>query len=82
MVRANLADFKARIAYFAKLLKCGKPIVLCERNVPMATIVPEPTRPTGKRPIGKVLWDFKVPDDVWKPLSDKELRELFGDAFD
>jgi antitoxin (DNA-binding transcriptional repressor) of toxin-antitoxin stability system len=81
MVRANIAEFKARISYFVKLLKRGERVVLCERNIPIATLVPEPEAPSmGKRILGQHRGKFSVPNEAWRALTDEELKEYFGDA--
>ena len=81
MVRANIAEFKTNISRYLKLLKLGQRVTICERNVPIATVEPIPAPRAGRRPIGEILWDFEVPDEVWAPLTDTELKEMFGDAF-
>ncbi len=43
MVTSNLAEAKKRFAHYTSLVKSGTPVVLCERNKPIAEI-----RPLGK----------------------------------
>ncbi len=81
MVRANIAEFKTRMSHFIKILKGGDRVILCERNVPIAEIRPIPAKRIGKRVFGQHRGEFRVPDEVWAPLTDAELEEMFGDAF-
>lgn len=81
MIQVNLSEFKARMSEFVQRLKRGETVTLCERNVPIAEIQPLPQVKRGKRIFGLHRGKFQVNDEVWAPLSDEELRELFGDAF-
>jgi antitoxin (DNA-binding transcriptional repressor) of toxin-antitoxin stability system len=78
VVRANLSVFKAKIAHFAKLLKRGEPVTLCERNIPIATVVPVPKKRKQERPIGLYEGMIQISDDAFAPLTEAELEEWYG----
>ena len=42
LTRANVAEVKSRLSYFLRLAKSGEKVVICERNHPVAEIVPIP----------------------------------------
>lgn len=78
MVRANIAEFKAKLSYFLKLVKGGERVVICDRNVPVAELSALPEEPKGKRPIGLHRGLFKVPEEFFEPLTEEELEEWYG----
>ena len=78
MVRANIAEFKAKLSYFLKLVRGGEKVVICDRNVPVAELTALPEQHKGKRPIGLYKGLFIVPDEFFEPMSDEELGEWYG----
>ena len=78
MVRANIAEFKAKLSYFLKLVRAGEKVVICDRNVPVAELTALPEQRKGKRPIGLCKGLFVVPDEFFEPMSDEELEEWYG----
>ena len=40
MLEVNLADFKAHLTEYARRVKSGETVVLCERNKPIAELRP------------------------------------------
>lgn len=40
MTRANLHEVKSRLSHYARLVKAGETVVLCDRNKPFAEIRP------------------------------------------
>ncbi len=40
MIEANVADVKARLSHFLRMAKSGERVVICERNRPVAELVP------------------------------------------
>ena len=81
MARVNIAEFKAKLSYFLRLVKGGEKVVICDRNVPVAELAALPKQRTGKRVLGQHKGLFVVPDQAFAPLSEEELREWFGDVF-
>lgn len=80
MTAANLHEVKSRLSYYAKLVKSGETILLCERNRPFAEIrpLPDPARPAPKRELGLMKGWFPVPDDFNQP--DPELEEIMANG--
>jgi antitoxin (DNA-binding transcriptional repressor) of toxin-antitoxin stability system len=72
----NLSDAKAHLAEYARRVKKGDRVILCDRNRPFAEIRALRLTPEGRRPFGLAKGRFTVPDDV--AGSDTELLELFG----
>lgn len=54
MTKANLSEVKSRLSHYARMVKEGETIVLCERNKPFAEIRPLPgaTKSARKRQLG------------------------------
>ena len=54
MTRINLNEVKSRLSHYARLVKSGETIILCDRNKPFAEIrpLPDPNRPVSKRQLG------------------------------
>jgi len=69
MTRANLNEVKSRLAHYARLVKAGETIILCDRNKPFAEIrpLPDPDKPPPRRQLGQMKGWFPVPDDFNDP---------------
>ena len=54
MTQINLNEVKSRLAHYARRVKAGETIILCDRNKPFAEIRPLPggTVPPRKRTLG------------------------------
>ena len=80
-------------AHFSQLLEAvgrGEEVIIARRGVPVARIIPEPERPSDpdgpakKREVRLGLFadQVKVIDPDWHlPMSDDDIREMFGDEF-
>lgn len=55
MVKININEAKTHLSRYAKRVKAGETIILCDRNVPFAEMrpLPPPARP-GKRRLGQL----------------------------
>lgn len=74
MTTANINEVKSRLAHYARLVKSGKTVILCERNKPFAEIRPLPgVGKPAKRKLGLMKGWFPVPDDFNEP--DPELED-------
>ncbi|MES2708974.1 MAG: hypothetical protein V4726_20430 [Verrucomicrobiota bacterium] len=75
MTQINLNEVKSRLSHYAKLVKAGETIILCDRNKPFAEIRPLglPAASLSKRPLGLMQGWFPVPDDFNAP--DPELEQ-------
>ena len=40
MIHANVAEVKSRLSYYLRLAKSGERVVICDRNKPIAELVP------------------------------------------
>lgn len=77
MTTANLNEVKSRLAYYARLVKAGETVILCERNKPFAEIRPiGPAAAQPKRELGLMKGWFPVPEDFNDP--DPELEDALG----
>ena len=54
MTKINLHEVKSRLSHYARLVKSGETIILCDRNKPFAEIrpLPDPAKPAPKRQLG------------------------------
>lgn len=78
MIRLNIHEAKTHLSKYLAKLRKGERIVLCRRNQPIAEIVPLPTPPTRKRPIGLAKGLLTIHPDFWKPLPEELLRAFEG----
>jgi len=76
MIKANIADAKARLSTYLDSVEQGEIVVLCRRNVPIAEIRALPKPPAKERPVG-IDRGMKVPVSFFEPLPDEILR-AFG----
>lgn len=81
MLKVNIHQAKTRLSRYAKRVKAGETIMLCDRNQPFAEIRPlgkSAARPKRKRrmgqDVGKVLWT----DDWDSPETNAAIAALFG----
>lgn len=76
-IQINLHEAKARLAHYARLVKAGETIVLCDRNKPFAEIRPlggvAPARP--KRQLGQLAGLCQIGPEFLEP--DAELAADF-----
>lgn len=81
MLKVNIHEAKTHLSRYAKRVKAGETIVLCDRNQPFAEIRPlakSAQRPARKRRMGqdvnKVLWT----EDWDSPETNAAIAALFG----
>ncbi|MEZ0327760.1 MAG: type II toxin-antitoxin system Phd/YefM family antitoxin [Fimbriimonas sp.] len=68
MIHANVADVKARLSHFLRLAKAGERVMICDRNKPVAELVPV------REPIDKALRASAF--GMFKPvMTDEEMHE-------
>ena len=75
-VTINISEAKAHLSKYARIVKRGGRVVLCDRNVPFAEIRPLAGGITGRRPFGLAAGLIDVPDDFNTP--DPEIEALFS----
>ena len=73
----NISEAKAHFSAYAKRVKNGERIILCDRNKPFGEFRPlaENDQPQ-RRPFGLAKGLFEVPDDFNAP--DPEIEKLFN----
>lgn len=75
MVQININEAKARLSKYAKLVKAGETVVLCERNKPIAEIRPLDRRGSAPRVFGLSKGVFRLGPDFFK--ADAEIQKIF-----
>ena len=77
MKRVNIHDAKTNLSRYLAELSPGEPLVLCNRNRPVAEL--RSLRPKGVRKprIGAAKGEFVIPDSFFEPLPD-EILKAFG----
>jgi antitoxin (DNA-binding transcriptional repressor) of toxin-antitoxin stability system len=80
MTSVNLHEIKSRLSHYARLVKAGETLILCDRNKPFAEIrpLPDQNRPHPKRELGVMKGWFPVPDDFNAP--DPQWEEELGEG--
>ncbi len=77
MTQANLHEVKSRLAHYARLVKAGETVILCERNKPFAEIRPLPGAgsPAPKRRLGLMKGSCPVGPEFFE--ADEEIQRDF-----
>ncbi|MGB0409533.1 MAG: type II toxin-antitoxin system Phd/YefM family antitoxin [Opitutales bacterium] len=80
MIKVNMHEAKTHLSRYARRVKDGERILLCERNVPFAEIRPLEQSDSAKRnrPIGLDKGKVKLPDDWDSTATNREIAELLG----
>jgi antitoxin (DNA-binding transcriptional repressor) of toxin-antitoxin stability system len=76
MVAINIQHAKTHLSRYAKRVKAGETILLCDRNKPFAEIRPLPAAARRVR-LGVLRGKFVVPENFNAPLLEFE-REYYG----
>ena len=76
MTKINLSEVKSRLSHYARLVKAGETIILCDRNKPFAEIrpLPDPNKSAPKRVLGLMKGMCPVPANFNDP--DPELEDI------
>ncbi len=72
----NINEAKTHLSKYARMVKRGERIVLCDRNVPFAEIRPLKDVPGARRPFGLAKGLIDVPDGFNSP--DPDIEALFS----
>lgn len=77
MTTANIYEIKARLSHYARLVKAGKTVILCERNKPFAEIrpLPDPLQAAPKRKLGQLKGTCPVESAFFE--ADQEIQRDF-----
>ena len=77
MTTININEAKTHLSRYAKRVKAGETIILCDRNVPFAELRPLPLKKkSGKRRLGQLKGQCPVDKEFFE--SDKEVEKLFS----
>jgi prevent-host-death family protein len=76
LVMINISEAKAHFSEYARRVKHGERIILCDRNKPFAELRPLRLTDEGRRPFGLARGRLRVPNDFNE--SDPEIEELFS----
>jgi antitoxin (DNA-binding transcriptional repressor) of toxin-antitoxin stability system len=77
MISIDLHEFEAHVAEYARRVKNGETVVLCEANTPIAEVRPMSARRTGPRPEpGLFRGRITVTPDFFS--ADDEIARDFG----
>ena len=77
MNRVNIHDAKTNLSRYLAELRAGEPLVLCNRNQPVAEIRSLRGKGVRKPRIGVAKGEFVIPDSFFEPLPD-EILKAFG----
>jgi prevent-host-death family protein len=78
-MQVSVADAKNKLPELIKAVEDGEPVTICRRGVPVVDIV-RTKKAAKKRPrFGTLRGKIQIIDpDWWKPMTDKEVEDLFG----
>jgi antitoxin (DNA-binding transcriptional repressor) of toxin-antitoxin stability system len=75
MIQININEAKSRLSRYAKMVKAGETVVLCERNKPFAEIRPLDRRGSTPRVFGLSKGIFKLGPDFFE--ADAAIQKMF-----
>jgi len=77
MVTINIHEAKTHLSKYARMVKAGETITLCDRNVPFAEWRPLPrVKKRAKRKLGQLKGQCPVREQFFQ--SDPEIEALFA----
>ena len=76
MIQININEAKSRLSKYAKLVKAGETVVLCERNKPFAEIRPLDRKGSAPRVFGLSKGVFKLGPEFFE--ADAEIQKMFA----
>ena len=74
----NMQEAKTHLSRHVAALKAGDRIVLCDRNRPVAEILPLAEHGNEPRPVGLGRGLARLPDAFFDPLADEVLDDFEG----
>lgn len=72
----NINEAKTHLSKYARMVKRGQSVILCDRNIPFAEIRPLSSASPLRRPFGLAAGLIDVPADFNTP--DPEIEVLFS----
>lgn len=78
-MQVSVANAKNKLPELIKAVENGEQVTICRRGVPVVDIV-RTEEPGRKKPqFGTMKGKIQINDpDWWKPMTDKEVEDLFG----
>ena len=80
MIKVNMHEAKTHLSRYARMVKSGERVILCERNVPFAELraLSNPEVQPQERPLGMDAGRVSLSDDWDSSATNREVAELFG----
>ena len=76
MIQININEAKSRLSKYAKMVKAGETVILCERNKPFAEIRPLDQRGKAPRVFGLSKGVLKLGPEFFE--ADAEIGKMFS----
>lgn len=82
MTTININEAKTHLSRYARRVKAGETIILCDRNKPFAEIRPfSANPPTERRKLGQLKGKVSLGEDFWEADAGLEREFLNDDLF-
>ena len=80
-MKVSVADAKNKLPELIKAVEDGEPVTICRRGVPVVDLVRTSKTDRRKPKFGTLRGKIEILDpDWWKPMTNKEIEDLFGDV--
>ena len=76
MIQININEAKSKLSKYARLVKSGETVILCDRNKPFAEIRPLDHRGSAPRVFGMSKGMFKLGPEFFE--ADAEVEKMFA----
>ncbi len=76
MIQININEAKSKPSKYARLVKSGETVILCDRNKPFAEIRPLDRRGSAPRVFGMSKGMFKLGPEFFE--ADAEVEKMFA----
>jgi antitoxin (DNA-binding transcriptional repressor) of toxin-antitoxin stability system len=76
MIQININEAKSKLSKYARLVKSGETVILCDRNKPFAEIRPLDHRGSAPRVFGMSKGMFKLGPEFFE--ADAEVQKMFA----
>ena len=78
-MKVSVANAKNKLPELIKAVEDGETVTICRRGVPVVDLVRTQKTKRRKPKFGTLRGKIQILDpDWWKPMTDKEIEELFG----
>jgi prevent-host-death family protein len=78
METVNIHQAKTNLSRLLSLVEMGEEVIIANRGVPVAKLIPYRENPKKTRPLGAGRGLFTVPDDFDAPLPEEILKDFEG----